>query len=69
MVGVDIVGVREWFEIGKEMGVDVGVVKKGVVLIENGLVGVVGEDEGFVDDGWVEVGLVVVWRFGEDVNS
>ena len=66
---LDILTVSQSFEIGKEIALHLGLVKKAVVFIENGFVALVAQDDRFLHHACVEVPFLLVCRFGEDVNS
>jgi hypothetical protein len=66
---LDILAVSQSFEIGKEIALHLGLVKKAVVFIENGFVALVAQDDRFLHHACVEVPFLLVCRFGEDVNS
>ncbi len=60
---LDILAVSQSFEIGKEIALHLGLVKKAVVFIENGFVALVAQDDRFLHHACVEVPFLLVCRF------
>ena len=66
---LDILPICQFLEVGEEIPFHLGFVKEAVVLVEDGFVTSVTEYLRLFHHACVEVTLLLVGRFGENVNS